>query len=155
MKNQAGTLDGASNSPRPDLLQAVNPAEMQWIPWGMRGGQFKLLSADPSSGRFTILIKIEKGVTARKHRHIKAVEAYVLEGGFHYLEEPDRRFMAGSYLLESDGTVHQPCSPEGVVMLGVFHGPVEGLDDQGAVMGSIDWKWHVDAWNAAGGNYQP
>lgn len=123
--------------------------EMAWIPWGMRGAQFKLLSADPASGRFTILIKIAPGVTARRHRHVNAVEAYVLEGGFHYLEDPDRRFTKGAYLLESAGSVHQPASPEGVVMLAVFHGAVEGLDEQGEVMGRIDWKWHVDAWNAA------
>ena len=120
----------------------------------MKGSQFKLLSADPQTGRFTILIKVGKGITAPLHRHVGAVEAYVLEGGFHYSDDPDIRFTVGSYLMEHAGALHQPVSPEGAVMLAIFHGPVEGLDDAGNVVGRIDWKWHVDAWNAAGGNYQ-
>jgi hypothetical protein len=45
--------------------------------------------------------------------------------------------------------VHQPVSPEGAVMFAVFHGPVEGLDQEDNVIGRIDWKWHLDTWNAA------
>lgn len=117
----------------------------------MRGAQFKLLSADEASGRFTLMIKLAKGVTAPLHRHVGAVEGLVLEGGFHYRDDPQTRFTAGSYLLEKAGAVHQPVSPEGAVMFAVFHGPVEGLDEQGRVTGRVDWKWHVDTWNAAHG----
>jgi hypothetical protein len=33
-------------------------------------------------------------------------------------------------------------------MFAVFHGPVEGLDEEGRITGRIDWKWHVDTWEA-------
>jgi anti-sigma factor ChrR (cupin superfamily) len=137
-----------------DTLFAANVNELKWVPWAMPGSQFKLLSADPKSGRFSLMIKFEKGVLAPNHRHVGAVEGYILEGGFHYHDDPSKRFTAGSYLLENDGAVHQPVSPEGAVMFAVFHGPVEGLDEAGNVTGKIGWKWHVETWNAAGGNYQ-
>jgi 2,4'-dihydroxyacetophenone dioxygenase len=44
--------------------------------------------------------------------------------------------------------VHQPVSPEGALMFAVFHGPVEGLDENGNVTGRIDYRWHIDAWRA-------
>jgi anti-sigma factor ChrR (cupin superfamily) len=132
-----------------DTLTACLPDQLPWVPWAMKGAYFKLLSADPSSGRFTLMIKLEKGVAAPAHRHLGAVEGLVLEGGFHYRDDPSLCFTAGSYLLEKSGAAHQPLSPEGAVMFAVFHGPVEGLDDRGGVTGRIGWKWHVDTWTAA------
>jgi hypothetical protein len=132
-----------------DTLTACLPDQLPWLPWAMKGSYFKLLSADASSGRFTLMIKLEKGVAAPPHRHLGAVEGLVLEGGFHYQDDPSLRFTAGSYLLEQSGAVHQPVSPEGALMFAVFHGPVEGLDEEGEITGRIDWKWHVDTWAAA------
>jgi 2,4'-dihydroxyacetophenone dioxygenase len=128
-------------------LQACRPEQLRWMPWAMKGAYFKLLSADEASGRFTLLIRLDKGISAPMHRHVRAVEGLVLEGGFHYSDDPDRRFTAGCYLHEHDGAVHQPVSPEGAVMFAVFHGPVEGLDEEGRVTGRIDWRWHVDRWD--------
>ena len=115
----------------------------------MPGTCFKLLHADAGTGRFSLMIKIDKGAKAPMHRHVGAVEGIILEGGFHYHDQPNIRFTAGSYLLENDGAVHQPVSPEGAIMFAVFHGAVEGLDEDGNVSGRIDWKWHVDAWGRA------
>lgn len=133
-------------------LDVCHAEQLKWVPWAMKGAHFKLLSVDPQSGRFTLLIKIDQGVVAPVHRHVGAIEGYVLEGGFHYHDEPDIRFTAGSYLLEHAGEVHQPVSPEGAIMFAVFHGPVEGLDQDGCSIGSVDWQWHVDRWRAAGGS---
>jgi 2,4'-dihydroxyacetophenone dioxygenase len=145
-------MNPASNhaSVKADTLQACRPEQLPWIPWAMKGAYFKLLSADRASERFTLMIKLDKGIAAPMHRHVRAVEGLVLEGGFHYSDDPDRRFTAGCYLRENDGAVHQPVSPEGAVMFAVFHGPVEGLDDEGRVTGRIDWRWHVDTWNKSG-----
>lgn len=141
------------SSPQQDpraTLHACRTPDVDWARWAMPGAQFKLLHADPASGRFSLLIRFAAGVAAPAHRHIGAVEGYVLEGSFYYVDDPDVRFGAGCYLLEDDGAVHQPASPEGATMFAVFHGAVEGLDDAGNVTGRIDWKWHVDAWRAAG-----
>jgi hypothetical protein len=117
----------------------------------MRGASFKLLGADPDSGRFALMIRFEKDARAPLHRHVGAVEGLVLEGGFHYRDDPALRFIAGSYLLERDGAVHEPVSPEGALMFAVFHGAVEGLDRDGNVTGRIDCQWHLDTWLAATG----
>lgn len=138
-----------------DTLYTCHPQDMEWLPWAMPGAHFKLLHADAATGRFALLIKFEAGAAAPIHRHIGAVEGYMLEGGFHYRDAPERPFNAGCYLWENDGAVHQPVSPEGAVMFAVFHGPVEGLDDAGNITGRINWKWHVDKWNAAGNHYRP
>jgi 2,4'-dihydroxyacetophenone dioxygenase len=137
-----------STTPRDTLLSCV-PDDLPWVSWPMSGAHFKLLSADPASGRFTLLIKFDKGAAAPMHRHAGAVEGMVLEGGFHYDDDPERRFTAGCYLLETEGAVHRPVSPEGAIMFAVFHGPVEGLDDAGEITGRIGCKWHMNAWNAA------
>ncbi len=131
-----------------DTLFTCDPQNLPWAPWAMPGASFKLLSADPEHGRFTLLIRLDKGCAAPAHRHIGAVEGIVLEGGFHYADDPDRRFTAGVYLLEKDGAVHQPVSPEGALMFAVFHGPVEGLAEDGSVTGRIGCRWHVETWNA-------
>ncbi len=130
-------------------LVTCDVKKMKWLPWAMRGAYFKLMNADPSSGRFALMIKFDPGAVAPVHRHVGAVEGYILEGGFHYRDEPHIRFSAGCYLLENAGAVHQPESPEGALMFAVFHGPVEGLDKGGNVAARLDWKWHVDTWNAA------
>ena len=115
----------------------------------MRGAYFKLLHADPDTGHFSLLIKLDKGATAPVHRHVGAVEGMILEGGFHYQDQPEIRFTAGCYLRENDGAIHQPVSPEGALMFAVFYGAVEGMDEVGNVAGRIDCKWHIDAWHAA------
>jgi 2,4'-dihydroxyacetophenone dioxygenase len=137
------------SAPRTKDLIARDPDNLPWIPWAMPGAQFKLLSADLDSGRFSLLIRLERNCTAPRHRHVGAVEGLVLEGGFHYEDNPQLRFTAGMYLLEHDGAVHRPVSPEGAIMFAVFHGPVEGLDDVGNVTGRIGCEWHLKTWAAA------
>lgn len=138
-----------------DTLYTCRPEHLPWVDWAMPGAQFKLLHADAASGRFTLMIRFQAGAVAPIHRHVGAVEGYMLEGGFYYKDEPEKRFDAGSYLYEHDGAIHQPVSPNGGVMIAIFHGPVEGLDDAGNVTGRVNWKWHVEKWNAAGNVFRP
>lgn len=132
--------------PAPAPLPSVDTSGLPWVRWGFRGSQFKLLHADPANERFTILMKIEPGVTAPRHRHLGTVEAYVLEGSFYYLEQPDQVFTPGCYLVEQDGSVHQPTSLDGVVMLATFYGSVQAIDANGQTTGGIDCRWHIEAW---------
>lgn len=133
----------------PDTLFSCHSDDLPWLPWAMAGTEFKLLHADAASGRFALLIRMAPGLVTPLHRHVGAVEGMVLEGGFHYRDQPELRFTKGSYLLERDGALHQPVSPEGALMFAVFHGPVEGLDDDGNPTGRIDWRWHQRIWDAA------
>lgn len=133
-----------------DTLDVVHGPRVDWIPWAFEGAYFKLLHADRESGRFTILIKVDPGVSAPIHRHLEPVEAYVTKGGFHYADDPAIRFEEGSYLFENVGAIHEPVSPEGAEMLALFHGPVEGVAETGEMAGRFDAGWHMDAWRAAG-----
>jgi len=141
--------DTTSNCPPRDSLLAQDPATLPWVPWVMPGAHFKLLSADPQSGRFSLMIRLGKNCDMPLHRHVGAVEGLVLEGGFHYEDAPGVRYTAGTYLLERDGAVHRPVSPEGAVMFAVFHGPIEGLDSEGNVTGRVGCGWHIRTWDNA------
>ena len=135
-------------SPVQGTLHACDPQQLPWLPWAMKGAYFKLLSADPDSGRFALMIKLDEGCRTPAHRHVGAVEGIVMEGGFHYADAPHVRYTAGTYLLEDAGAIHQPVSPEGALMFAVFHGPVEGLDRDGNTVARLDCQWHVDTWRA-------
>lgn len=131
------------------IADAEPAAHLPWARWAMKGAYFKLLSANLETDRFTLLIRIEGNVEAPRHRHIGAVEGMVLAGEFHYHDHPEESFKAGSYLFEPAGSVHQPVSAEGALMIGMFHGPIEGLDSEGRVTGRIGCAWHIRAWEAA------
>lgn len=133
----------------PATLSSVSTNSLPWVPWAMPGAYFKLLHADPSSERFSLLIKVEANAPAPLHRHIGAVEGLVLEGRFHYDNAPELEFTPGTYLFEPAGAIHRPISAEGAVMFLVFHGAIEGLDDAHQVTGKINWQWHVKTWERA------
>jgi 2,4'-dihydroxyacetophenone dioxygenase len=138
MSNKPNQKPNQSNlTPPADTLFTCHPQDMQWLPWAMPGAHFKLLHANATTGHFTLLIRFEAGAVAPIHRHVGAVEGYMIEGGFYYHDEPERPFNAGCYLWENEGAIHQPVSPNG------------------NVIGRINWKWHVEKWNAAGNHYQP
>ena len=146
-------MDQIVSATTPHTLWRVDPSDQDWAPWGMEGTEFKLLSADPKTGRFSVLIKVDEGVEAPLHRHVKAVEVFVLSGEFHYKDDPTIKFGEGVYLLENDDAVHQPVSAPGCIMLALFHGPLEGVDEAGTVLGTLDCAWHLEAWKAAGQHY--
>lgn len=129
-----------------DTLVYCNPADLPWAPWALPGAEFKLLHADPDSGRFSLMIRLAAGVEAPMHRHVGTVEGCVLSGGFYYDDQPDVWFGPGYYLLERAGAVHRPVSPQGAQMFALYHGAVEGLDAAGNVTGRIDCAWHMRAW---------
>ncbi|MEN0062125.1 MAG: 2,4'-dihydroxyacetophenone dioxygenase family protein [Myxococcota bacterium] len=143
-------MHSTASATTPHTLSRVDPSEVDWAPWGMAGTEFKLLSADQETGRFTVLIKVDEGVSAPLHRHVKAVEVFILEGEFHYRDDPSVRFGRGVYLLEKDGAVHEPVSNPGCIMLATFHGPLEGVNADGEVLGTLDCEWHLNAWREAG-----
>jgi quercetin dioxygenase-like cupin family protein len=146
-------MSAASPTHAHDALYAAHAPDLAWVPWTAEGIYFKLLNADPESGCFTVLLKVEPGTRASVQRHIDPAEAFVLEGSFHYADDPEVRYCAGSYVRENAGAVHEPVSPEGTILFAVFHGPIERFGRDGRMLGTFDWRWHVHAWNAAGGDY--
>lgn len=136
-----------------DTLTSANAPDLAWVPWTAEGTYFKLLNADPDAGRYTLLLRVEPKAELTVLRHIDPAEAYVLEGSFYYEDDPDTVHAAGAYVCENAGAMHKPVSDDGAVLFAVFHGPIERFGRDGALLGTFDWRWHVHAWNAAGGHY--
>lgn len=126
-----------------------NTNDLPWVKWAMPGAQFKLLHADQNHDRFTLLIQVQRNVLAPKHRHLGAVEAYVIEGSFYYDDAPNIHFKKGDYLREEAGSVHRPLTHESAILLVTFYGAVEGLNEKDESIGKIDCQWHIRTWEKA------
>ena len=133
-----------------DTLVFVHTNEQKFIPWCMPKTQYKLLHADVETGKYAIVVNVEKDCVAPLHHHTGPVEIFILEGEFHYPEDKAFRFTPGTWVLEADQAVHQPMTDEGCVFMGIFHGPLAGVDENGKPGAAVDAKWHLDQWVAAG-----
>ncbi|MEX6723736.1 2,4'-dihydroxyacetophenone dioxygenase family protein [Parapedomonas caeni] len=111
---------------------------LPWKPWVMEGTHYKLLSINPRTGGFTMLLKVDAGNEAPVHGHLGTVEAYIVEGGFGYGADRGR---VGAYVLEEGGINHQPDTDnDGVVMFAVAHGPLCGFNEDGSIAAVVDGK---------------
>lgn len=123
-------------------------ASLPWSEWVMPGTWFKLLNVNPTTGGFTMLLKVSADNAAPVHGHLGAVEGIILEGGFSYGEDRGR---AGNYVYEGAGIRHEPNThADGMVMFAVVHGPLAGYHDNGAVAATVDARLMYDLAAAAG-----
>lgn len=113
-----------------------------WRPYAMEGVEYKLLSVNSRTGGFTCMLKVLPGVEAPIHQHIGAIEVMVMEGDVYY-EEADIG-VAGNYMFEPAGDIHQPRSKNGCVLFCVFDGPIAGLAPDGSIAGIIDYKMMLE-----------
>lgn len=123
-------------------------SSLPWAEWVMPGTWFKLLNVNPTSGGFTMLLKVSADNVAPVHGHLGAVEGVILEGGFSYGDDHGR---AGNYVYEGAGIRHEPNThPDGMVMFAVVHGPLAGYHDDGNVAATVDARLMYDMAVAAG-----
>lgn len=112
--------------------------ELGWTPWVMEDTWFKLLSINPVSGGFSMMLKVGPDNVAPIHGHIGLVEGIILEGGFAYENDWGH---AGDYVCEPAGINHKPITgPDGMMMFAVIHGPLVGYNDDGSIALVIDAK---------------
>lgn len=116
----------------------VKVAQMPWSPFPLAGTFFKLLHLDDDQGKATFLLKIPAGNAAEIHKHLAAVEAYVVQGGFSY--EGEGTVHAGDYVYEPGGMVHEPAAEgdEDLILFVVAQGPVQGVNPDDSAGGIID-----------------
>lgn len=116
----------------------INTAPIPWSPFPLPGTFFKLLHLDDDQGKASFILKIPSGCTAEVHKHLAAVEAYVISGGFTYEGEGSVR--AGDYVYEPGGVVHEPAADgeEDLILFVVAQGPVQGVNGDGTPGGLID-----------------
>ena len=102
----------------------------------MQGVSYKLLSINSRTGGFTCLLQVAPGTRAPVHHHLGAIELVVLSGDIYY--DTSNVGVAGDYMYEPAGDIHQPKTDGGCVLFCVFEGPIAGLAEDGSVAGIVD-----------------
>ncbi|TQM13359.1 MULTISPECIES: 2,4'-dihydroxyacetophenone dioxygenase family protein [Pseudonocardia] len=115
-----------------DLL--VQTEQIPWVPQG-ENIWFKPVRLSPSSSTWVNLLKVTKSGRISRHRHLGAVEAWVIKGSWRYLEH-DWVAHAGDFVFEGRGDVHTLVTDGADEMITLFniHGPIEYLDDDDRVL---------------------
>lgn len=125
-----------------------DPSNLPWADWVMPGTYFKLLSINPLTGGFSMMLKVDPDNAAPVHGHLGAVEGFILEGGFSY---DDDHGYTGNYVFEGAGIRHEPNTHAGgMVMFAIAHGPLCGYNDDGSIAGVVDARLMYDLAVAAG-----
>lgn len=134
-------MKSPGDTPKGSHREFINPEWIPWTDWLMPGTRFKLLFCDLVSGHFSMLLQVDPGVQATPHWHVHNIQAFILEGGFHY-EDGDDKGMKGYYTCELAGNVHKPFSPEGCLMFAISHGPIGGYTGDGDLVVMADARLH-------------
>ncbi|RAH71189.1 uncharacterized protein BO66DRAFT_470702 [Aspergillus aculeatinus CBS 121060] len=116
----------------------VHVDALPWLPLAPRVF-IKVVKLVPETGEYTIMVRAEPGGLLPRHRHVDSAEIYVLRGsGAH---PQTGAFVAGDYVSESTGAVHDPlpfdCATE---LLMVSRGPSVFLGDNGEDLYVMDVK---------------
>lgn len=133
-------MTNPGTTPKGTRKEFVDPNDIPWTNWLMPGTQFRLLYANLVTGSFTLILKVDEGVQATPHWHLGNVQAYILDGGFHYHEEDPG--VAGTYTCEVAGAVHEPIAPHGTTMLAFVEGPIAGYLPDGNIGVIADARLH-------------
>jgi 2,4'-dihydroxyacetophenone dioxygenase len=111
------------------------------IPWthlrvpGFDGIAYKILNFDRNRGYMLVLNTFAPGSRFAAHKHLGAVEIFMLSGSFFY---ENGIVHEGDYMLEPGGITHAPASDEGALMLTIFHGPLQITDENGVITAVVD-----------------
>lgn len=113
--------------------------ERLWVPQGP-DVTFRPLLLSVSNGYFVNLLQVRRSGVLSQHRHAGPVHAFVLRGGWHYLEH-DWSVVAGDYAFEPPGETHTlEVTGGGPEMITLFHvtGAYVYVDPDGNAVGTED-----------------
>lgn len=106
----------------PELLKRTADFKPTWP-----GVEMAMLYRDEASGSSAALLRYEPGASIQPHRHTGFEHVLVLEGS----QQDERgRYSAGTLVVNPPGTVHRVSSPEGCVVLVIWHSPVEFIESK-------------------------
>lgn len=114
------------------------PLDVKSVPWAtfFPGIEVKLLRHSDATASYTLLTRFAPGTILPKHRHFGEVQAYTLQGTWHY-KEYDWYAHAGSLVYEqpfSTHTLHVPeDAKEPAIILFVVTGGMALLTDEDEV----------------------
>jgi 2,4'-dihydroxyacetophenone dioxygenase len=114
--------------------QLRDPEAIPWVPQA-EGVFFKPLRICLEQGRWTNLLRVTRQGTVSLHRHLAAVEAWVIKGEWRYLER-DWVARPGTYVFEPPGDIHTLVNSGQGEMVTLFsiHGPIEYIGPGGATV---------------------
>ncbi|QBF34049.1 2,4'-dihydroxyacetophenone dioxygenase family protein [Thalassococcus sp. S3] len=92
------------------LTLKVNDADAVQHP--VDGYTIQPLFLDPENGTWVLYAKFPPGTKLPQHFHTGTVHFLTTKGMWHYVEYPEDKQTAGSYLYEPGGSIHQFCVPE-------------------------------------------
>jgi anti-sigma factor ChrR (cupin superfamily) len=119
----------------------VRTSEMEWIPFA-DGISYKILRVSPESGVWTVIFHCEKGSAFAPHVHYGAGEYLMLSGVMDYRMGVAH---AGDYGYEPLGVYHDRTNfLEDTDIWFTNHGPIAFVDEEGAVISILDWKFFAD-----------
>jgi 2,4'-dihydroxyacetophenone dioxygenase len=116
----------------------AKPIDTAAFPWAtfFPGIDVKLLRASEASASYTLLARFAPGTILPKHKHFGEVQAYTLQGTWHY-KEYDWFAHAGTLVFEPPGSTHTLHVPEDAkepaVILFIVTGGMALLTDEDEV----------------------
>jgi len=128
-----------------DNLLTVNINEEEAIPNPLDGTIINPLFLDAENGVWVLYVSFKPGTLLPKHFHTGTVHFFTTKGAWHYVEYPDDKQTAGSYLYEPGGSIHTFTVPESATENAegfmVVHGANVNFDDDGNYMNTMDAGW--------------
>lgn len=104
-----------------DFLLTLDTTRLPIVKQVLPGLDIYPLFLDPENGTWVLRVLFAPGVTLPMHFHTGVVHFYTTAGCWYYLEYPDQKQTAGSYLYEPGGSVHTFHTPES------NEGPTDGF----------------------------
>lgn len=95
-----------------DFLLTLDTATLPVVKEALPGVDIYPLFLDAENGLWVLRALFKPGVTLPMHFHTGTVHFYTMSGCWYYLEYPDQKQTAGSYLYEPGGSVHTFHTPE-------------------------------------------
>ncbi len=127
------------------FLLTLNTSELPVVKDALPGVDIWPLFLDAENGTWVIRAHFQPGITLPCHFHTGTVHFYTLSGCWYYLEYPDQKQTAGSYLYEPGGSVHTLHTPEdnegvtdGFI---IVNGCNINFDEDGNYINTMDAGW--------------
>jgi 2,4'-dihydroxyacetophenone dioxygenase len=95
-----------------DRLLTINIYDQIPVTDPIDGVEITPLFLDRENGTWVLYAVFKPGTVLPKHFHTGTVHFFTTKGRWHYREYPQDEQVAGSYLYEPGGSIHQFCVPD-------------------------------------------
>ncbi len=128
------------NAPKDEYVSSKKLPWVEFVP----GIFLKLLRVCPENGTWTVLFRADAGASFPRHRHLAAVEYFMLSGKMEVrggVENGGITAVAGDYGWEPVSIVHDlTYFPEPTEFLFTNHGAVVFTDEENRPTSVLDWE---------------